>query len=109
MAKMKNECTISVIIADSGFQVQNASRELARSGTQAQSRSTGAPMTTESRSITVTLQLSDEEAWALAQFAKRVGWSEVRCNAKGDGEGQLIRSGVEQVAAALRHAGYASR
>ena len=54
-------------------------------------------------------ELSGAEAWALAQFVKRVGWTEMRENAESEDETYLIRSALSQLADALRDQGYAPR
>ncbi len=64
--------------------------------------SAGAPVRFE-------LELEDERAWALAQFVKRVGWSEMRGCAVNDAEAYSIRAALDQLAHALREAGYAPR
>ena len=58
---------------------------------------------------TVKLELDAGHAWALALFLKRVGWSEIRGNAKDDQEAYDIRDGIEAAARALADAGYAPR
>lgn len=60
-------------------------------------------------SVTVTLELTPQEALALAQFVKRVGWSEFRQNAVDDDEAYVIRDAVDRVAAGLAQVGYAPR
>ncbi len=60
-------------------------------------------------SVTVTLELTPQEALALAQFVKRVGWSEFRQNAVDDDEAYMIRDAVDRVVAGLAQAGYAPR
>lgn len=62
-----------------------------------------------SDNVTITTQLTDPQAWALAQFVKRVGWSEFRNNAVDDDEARLIRAAVDVLMASLREAGYAPR
>ncbi len=62
-----------------------------------------------SDSVTITAQLTDPQALALAQFVKRVGWSEFRTNAVDDDEARLIRAAVDVLMAGLREAGYAPR
>ncbi|MFN5350979.1 MAG: hypothetical protein ACK5A0_15840 [Polaromonas sp.] len=62
-----------------------------------------------SKIITVPVTISEEEAWALAQFVKRVGWSEMRQNAQDDEEAYLIRSGIVAVQAAFAAAGFSPR
>lgn len=60
-------------------------------------------------SVTVTLELTPQEALALAQFVKRVGWLEFRQNAADDDEAYMIRDAVDRVAAGLAQVGYAPR
>ena len=62
-----------------------------------------------SKIITVTLEINEDEAWALAQFVKRVGWSEMLQNAQDDEEAYLIRSGIVAVQTALAAAGFSPR
>lgn len=59
--------------------------------------------------VTVSMALTDDQALALAQFVKRVGWSEFRNNAVDDNEAATIRSAVEVLQKALADAGYAPR
>ena len=59
--------------------------------------------------VEVKLELTDGQALALAQFVKRVGWSEFRNNAVDDDEAYAIRDAVDQVMKALAEAGYAPR
>ena len=58
---------------------------------------------------TFTCELSAAQALALAQFVKRVGWSEFRTNATDDDEAALIRSAVDVLQKSLAEAGYAPR
>jgi hypothetical protein len=51
--------------------------------------------------VTVTVELTDSQALALAQFVKRVGWQEFRACAVDDDEAYAIRSAVDQVQRAL--------
>jgi dissimilatory sulfite reductase (desulfoviridin) alpha/beta subunit len=60
-------------------------------------------------SVTITCELSDDQALALAQFVKRVGWSEFRTNAVDDNEAATIRSAVDVLQKSLADAGYAPR
>ena len=66
-------------------------------------------MQTNETPVSVPLSLSDGEAWALAQFIKRAGWSEFRACAVDDGEAYQIRAAVDKLQEALRAAGYAPR
>lgn len=59
--------------------------------------------------VTVELELPDELAMALAQFVKRVTWSDFRNCAVDDEEAYQIRAAVDQVARALADKGYAPR
>ena len=61
------------------------------------------------KQVTFSVTLNDEDALAVAQFLKRVGWSEMRQNAVDDEESYRIRSGLAQVQKALAEEGYAPR
>ena len=55
------------------------------------------------------LELTDDQAYALAQFVKRVGWQEWRQNAVDDDEAALMREAFGQLARTLAEYGYAPR
>lgn len=59
--------------------------------------------------VKVTMELSADQAWALAQLAKRLGWSDMRACAIDDVECYEIRGGVDSLQRALREAGFAPR
>jgi dissimilatory sulfite reductase (desulfoviridin) alpha/beta subunit len=59
--------------------------------------------------VEVVLRLGEDDAWALAQFVKRIGWSEFRALAVDDEEAHRIRSGVDALQRALAEAGVAPR
>lgn len=59
--------------------------------------------------IQVSIWLEPAQALALAQFVKRVRWTEVRQNAIGDEEADLMMDAMREVAKALAEAGYAPR
>lgn len=59
--------------------------------------------------VTVRLVLNDLHAMALAQFVKRVGWSEIRQNAVDDAEAYEMRDALRRLADALAECGYAPR
>lgn len=59
--------------------------------------------------VSVPLDLSPELAWSLAQFVKRVGWSEIRANAASEEEADEIRTALECVRDALALAGFGPR
>lgn len=58
---------------------------------------------------TIQLHLDEAQAMALAQFVKRVGWSEFRTNAANDAEAYEIRATVDALQMALAGAGFAPR
>ena len=55
------------------------------------------------------LELTDDQAQALAQFVKRVGWQEWRQNAVDDDEAALMREAFGQLARTLAEWGYSPR
>jgi hypothetical protein len=59
--------------------------------------------------VTFSVTLGCDEALALAQFLKRVGWSQMRENAVHDEEAYLIRYALGEVQEALAGEGYAPR
>jgi hypothetical protein len=61
------------------------------------------------KAVTFTVQIDDQLAQALAQFIKRVGWSEMRQNAVDDAEAYDMRDGLDQVRKALQEVGYDPR
>lgn len=62
------------------------------------------------RPYTVVLNLeSEDEAWALAQFVKRLCWSHMRECAVDDDEAREIRAAIYRLQSALTDAGYAPR
>jgi hypothetical protein len=56
-----------------------------------------------------TVEMTDAEAWSLAQFLKRVGFSEFRALAKDDAEAYDMQTAGNRVADGLRNVGYAPR
>ena len=62
-----------------------------------------------SKIITVSLAINEDEAWTLAQFVKRVTWSEMRACAQDEAEAELIRAGITSLQTALKDAGFAPR
>lgn len=59
--------------------------------------------------VKIEFELEGAQALALAQFVKRVRWTEVRQNAVGDDEADLMMDALGELAKALREAGYAPR
>lgn len=57
----------------------------------------------------ITVELTEWQAEELAQFVKRVTWSEVRQNATGDDEADQMIQALGQVQKSLAEAGYAPR
>ena len=66
-------------------------------------------MTTQTKTVRLNFELNDDQAWALAEFLKRAGFSEFRAMAKDDAEAYDMQTAGIQVANALRDAGYAPR
>lgn len=61
------------------------------------------------KDVNVNLALDEGQAWALAQFVKRIGWQEFRGNAVDDDEAYAIRDSVDLLAKALAESGFAPR
>lgn len=66
-------------------------------------------MTETAKTVTLTVELTDAEAWNLAQFLKRVGFSDFRTNAQDDQEAYAMRDAADRVRVALADVGYAPR
>lgn len=59
--------------------------------------------------VTITINLSDDEAQALAQYLKRYIWTDVRKSAVNDDEAYLMRDAFNVIQRELSEAGYAPR
>ena len=59
--------------------------------------------------MNLSLELTDDQANALAEFVKRCGWLEWRQNAVDDAEAYLMRDAFDQLARALKDGGYSPR
>lgn len=59
--------------------------------------------------ITVTVELTDEQAQALAQYLKRYIWTDVRQSAASDEEAYSMRDAFNAMQYALTDAGYSPR
>ena len=59
--------------------------------------------------ITFTIELDGEQAWALAQLVKRIGWADCRSLAEDEEQTRLMIAACERVRAALAAVGYAPR
>ena len=57
----------------------------------------------------ITLELPVQQTLALAQFVKRVNWTEIRANAVDPEEAYLIRDALAQLRKALATEGFAPR
>lgn len=66
-------------------------------------------MATPPKAVTVTVNLDEVTALALAQFVKRVGWSEMRGCAVSEQETYEMRDGIDLLQRALADAGFAPR
>jgi predicted outer membrane lipoprotein len=64
---------------------------------------------TKTKAVNLRAQLTDAQAWNLAQFLKRVGFSEFRANAQDENEAYAMRDAADIVRRALADAGYAPR
>lgn len=58
---------------------------------------------------TLILELDDNEAMALAQFVKRLTWSEMRACAVSDDETYLMKDAISKLQKALSEEGYSPR
>ena len=57
----------------------------------------------------INVELTDDQAHALSQFVKRVGWAEWRQNAASDEEAYLMRDAFDQLARGLAEQDYTPR
>ncbi len=62
-----------------------------------------------SKAVQVSLELPHNEALALAQFVKRVGFSELEANASDENEAYEIKDAIGKLQHALVEAGYNPR
>lgn len=62
-----------------------------------------------SKMITFLVELTDEEAWAYAQFLKRIGFSDYKANSENEEQTYLMRDAGFKVQKALAEVGYAPR
>jgi hypothetical protein len=66
-------------------------------------------MSNENSNISVNIQFTDQEAWDLAQFLKRAGFTDYRSNAVDDAEAYRMLAAGEKVRSALAECGYRPR
>lgn len=59
--------------------------------------------------IDIIASLPEPQAWALAEFCKRVGWQELRQNAANEGEAYDMRDAIGRLQKALAEAGFSPR
>lgn len=59
--------------------------------------------------IEITVQLTPAEAWALAELAKRIGYTEIRAQAASETEAHHMSNSLYKLAGALAVAGVAPR
>jgi hypothetical protein len=58
---------------------------------------------------TITVELGNEQAWALAQFVKRVAWVDIRGCATDSDEAYTMVDAIEKLRVSLSEAGYSPR
>jgi len=61
------------------------------------------------KTITITAELTDDEAMAYAQFVKRTSFSDYRAHAISEDEAYVMLSAENKIRAALADQGYAPR
>lgn len=59
--------------------------------------------------VTVTTELTDSQAMALAQFVKRLTWSEMRACAVDDDETWVMKDAIQALQKSLTDAGFSPR
>lgn len=59
--------------------------------------------------VVFSVELSEEQAIALAQFVKRVGFAEMRSNAIDDFEAYVMRDAIDRLLIGLANAGFSPR
>jgi hypothetical protein len=66
-------------------------------------------MSKQKSEIIVTIEFTDQEAWDLAQFLKRIGYSEFRSNAVDDDEAYRMQKVTSKLRLAINELGYNPR
>ena len=66
-------------------------------------------MSKQKSEISVTVEFTDQEAWDLAQFFKRVGFTDYRSNAVDDAEAYRMLAAGEKIRKSLTECGYNPR
>ena len=60
-------------------------------------------------SVTFSVELPEEMAFALAELCKRIGWSDCRANAVSDAEAQRMVYATDRIRSSLEAAGVSVR
>ncbi|OSK98848.1 hypothetical protein ECVG_05222 [Escherichia coli H386] len=63
----------------------------------------------EDLTMTIDLELKEDEAAALAQFVKRVSWSTLREHAVSDDEAYMMKDAIDALQRSLAASGYSPR
>jgi len=63
----------------------------------------------EPQPVTVTVELSEAQAWALAELCKRIGWADARALSVDEAETHQMIRATDRLAGALREAGFSPR
>ena len=58
---------------------------------------------------TLTLELTEDQSWALAELYKRISYTDFRNLSKNDDEANAMRDGVYELAKALKEQGFNPR
>jgi len=66
-------------------------------------------MNTQTHLVRIRCELTDDQAWQLAQFCKRVGFSDVRANAASDEEAYVMLDAIYRLQRTLAEEGYSPR
>jgi hypothetical protein len=61
------------------------------------------------KTLEIRVELTDAQAWDLAQFFERIGFADDRNNATSDDQAYAMRTAIEQVRCALAECGYEPR
>ena len=59
--------------------------------------------------VQIHFEIDYEKALALAQFVKRLGWSEIRANAANDDEAYCMKEAIGELQKALEETGFLLR
>lgn len=59
--------------------------------------------------VQIHFEIDPDQALALAQFVKRLGWSEIRANAVNDDEAYCMKEAIGELQKALEEVGFSPR